>query len=430
MRCALFCCTALALHSLALAAEQPLQPTLEQRLAAAASPHEQLALLLERTLPSRLAPTVDVAAIAVRGGSSAAYTPTVLMHGLGDAGSNAGMQSLAASVEKAYPGAYATAVNVANTLFSFIVPIMDQIHELAAAIKADARLAGAPEVNVVGLSQGGLVVRGYAEVYGGTPGYPRVKNLVSICGVQSGVFNCPAELQIIPFLCDVFESDPYNFLFNGSIPLSFSDYFVTYWNRTMYDTQNALLPRLNNQVPHANSSQYKRNVEQVKTVVLIQATQDTVVYPYQSEQFGGYAWATTKANPVTLNFTEGYSYTGDLLGLRTRAQASNNALVLSEFVGEHIRFNDTFCELYWAQHGYLRALSLSPFFTPSLFHALRRERLRYPLFAIVKRVYPPSLSTPPKPYLSRTTQASSSTAESLLRVHVSRMWLAFTQSTM
>jgi palmitoyl-protein thioesterase len=217
------------------------------------------------------------------------------MHGLGDAGSNAGMQSLAASVMKAYPGAYATAVNVANTLFSFIVPIMAQVHELAAAIKADAQLAGAPEINMVGLSQGGLVIRGYAEVYGGTPGYPRVKNLVSICGVQSGVFNCPAELQIIPFLCDVFESDPYNFLFNGSIPLSFSDYFVTYWNRTMYDTQNALLPRLNNQVPHANSSQYKRNMEQVKTVVLIQATQDTVVYPYQSEQFGGYAWATTKA---------------------------------------------------------------------------------------------------------------------------------------
>ena len=85
----------------------------------------------------------------------------------------------------------------------------------------------------MGLSQGGLVGRGYAELYAGRPGYPKVKNLVSICGVQNGVFNCPLELQIIPFLCDVFETNPYDFLFNGSIPLSFSDYFVTYWNETL-----------------------------------------------------------------------------------------------------------------------------------------------------------------------------------------------------
>ena len=89
-------CTAAHLHLLAGAAAVA-APTLEQRLAAAASPLEQLSLLLERTLPSRLAPTVDVAATTVRGAAAAAgapYTPTVLMHGLGDAGSNAGMKSL------------------------------------------------------------------------------------------------------------------------------------------------------------------------------------------------------------------------------------------------------------------------------------------------------------------------------------------------
>ena len=164
-----------------------------------------------RSMPAALAPP------------SASTTPVVLMHGLGDAGSNAGMASLAQSVETAYPGAYAVAVNVANGVFSFIVPISDQIDELAAAIKADPKLSSAPEINLVGLSQGGLIVRGYVERYAGRNGYPRVKNLVSICGVQNGVFNCPLELQIIPFLCDIFESDPYDFLFNGSIPLSFSD---------------------------------------------------------------------------------------------------------------------------------------------------------------------------------------------------------------
>jgi len=206
-------------------------PTLGDR----ASALEALSVLAQQTLPRRLAPTLDPSKTTIRGSPSQAtsYTPTVLMHGLGDAGSNAGMQSLAKTVETAYPGAYAVAVNVANTLFSFVVPIRDQIEEFAAAIKADPKLASAPEVNLVGLSQGGLVVRGYAELFAGRPGYPRVKNLVSICGVQNGVFNCPLELQIIPFLCDVFETNPYDFLFNGTIPLSFSDYFVTYWNETL-----------------------------------------------------------------------------------------------------------------------------------------------------------------------------------------------------
>jgi hypothetical protein len=134
------------------------------------------------------------------------------------------MQSLAQSVTAAHPGAYAVAVDVANTVQSFVTPIKLQIEELAAAIRADATLASAPEINMVGLSQGGLVIRGYAQRFAGTaPHYPRVKSLVSICGVQNGVFNCPLELQVIPFLCDIFEADPYNFLFNGTVPLTFAD---------------------------------------------------------------------------------------------------------------------------------------------------------------------------------------------------------------
>ena len=150
--------------------------------------------LFDATRSRRLAPTLNFsAALAaqsaghVRGGS---YTPTVLMHGLGDAGSNAGMQSLAQSVMSAYNGSYAAAVNVANGLLSFLIPIADQIDEFAAAIKDDTKLWGQSLINLVGLSQGGLIVRGYVERYAGRGGYPAVKNLVSICGVQNGEAGC------------------------------------------------------------------------------------------------------------------------------------------------------------------------------------------------------------------------------------------------
>jgi hypothetical protein len=88
---------------------------------------------------------VDVSRTTVRArrAGAASPAPTVLMHGLGDAGSNAGMQSLAQSVVAAHPGAYAVAVDVANTVQSFVTPIKLQIEELAAAIRADAKLAAA-----------------------------------------------------------------------------------------------------------------------------------------------------------------------------------------------------------------------------------------------------------------------------------------------
>lgn len=198
----------------------------------------------------------------------ASYRPVVLMHGLGDAGSNPGMQSLAQSIMTKYPGSYATAVDVADGFFSFITPVRDQIDQFAAAVRADPKLANG--FNVVGLSQGGIVVRGYVEIYNDPPVY----NMVSICGVLNGVFDCPLEVQIIPFLCDLFKSNPYRFLFNGSIPLSFSDYFVTSMNHSLYLTENTVLPDLNNQLPTKNAT-YTANFKSLNQAVLVEATEDT-----------------------------------------------------------------------------------------------------------------------------------------------------------
>lgn len=88
-----------------------------------------------------------------------------------------------------------------------------------------------PANAVVGLSQGGIIVRAYAEQYAGTsPLYPPVVNLVSVCGVLNGVWDCPLEIKIIPGLCELYSQNPYDFLDNA-IPLSFADWFVTTDNK-------------------------------------------------------------------------------------------------------------------------------------------------------------------------------------------------------
>lgn len=63
---------------------------------------------------------------------------------------------------------------------------------------------------VVGLSQGGVIVRAYAQQYAGTgPFYPPVINLVSVCGVLNGVWDCPLEIKLIPGLCELYSANPY-----------------------------------------------------------------------------------------------------------------------------------------------------------------------------------------------------------------------------
>ena len=46
----------------------------------------------------------------------------------------------------------------------------------------------------------------------------------------------------------------YRFLFNGSFPLSFSDYWVAYTNYPLFLSENTFLPSLNNELNPANAT--------------------------------------------------------------------------------------------------------------------------------------------------------------------------------
>jgi len=83
-------------------------------------------------------------------------------------------------------------------------------------------------MQVVGLSQGGIIVRAYAEQYARTsPLYPPVVNLVSVCGVLNGVWDCPLEIKIIPGLCELYSQNPYDFSQTMPSLYRFADWFVT-----------------------------------------------------------------------------------------------------------------------------------------------------------------------------------------------------------
>ena len=92
------------------------------------------------------APVVKAEPAGLRQPGLKSYS-TILMHGLGDAGSNPGMNSLAVSVSAKW-NTSAFAVDVADGLLSFITPIQDQVDEFAAAVK---KLAVAGSITTNGI---------------------------------------------------------------------------------------------------------------------------------------------------------------------------------------------------------------------------------------------------------------------------------------
>jgi len=250
------------------------------------------------------------------------YVPTVLMHGLGDSGSHTGMKSLALTISSKYSGAYAISVDIADSLWSYVEGIERQTEEFAKAVQSDPKLANG--FNVVGLAQGGLIVRAYVEKFNNPP----VFKMISICGTQNGISKCPNSVPA--FMCSHFESNPY------SSALSFSAYWKDAMDQQKYLQENKFLPDLNNELSTKNEI-YKKNMISLQKYVLVEALKDTIVYPKATETHGYYAWGN-ESSVVQMRDTEAYKE--DWIGLQTLDKA--NKLDTLSFDGDHLQFTDKF----------------------------------------------------------------------------------------
>ena len=83
------------------------------------------------------------------------------MHGLEDAGRNAGMQHLAESIRDSFPGIYVVSVDVDDGGSSLWTGMNQQVKDFAKTVQNDPHLQNG--FNAVGFSQGGLIVRGFIQ---------------------------------------------------------------------------------------------------------------------------------------------------------------------------------------------------------------------------------------------------------------------------
>jgi palmitoyl-protein thioesterase len=169
-----------------------------------------------------------------------------------------------------------------------------QLAELCLTIYETRELSGG--FDFIGISQGGLLARGYVERCNSYP----VRNLITLVAPHGGVF-WPNTKNNGLMYNDFFQ----NFLSIAS-----------YWrNPTILDTylsSCSYLPSLNNEVwCEEESPIHRRNIRNLSNFVMIWSPEDTVLNPPES---GKFSFFDEELNVIPLEKTD--LYQSDKLGLK------------------------------------------------------------------------------------------------------------------
>lgn len=271
------------------------------------------------------APIIESVSEPVTAEAGATYRPTVIAHGMGDSGTNAGMKSICATVSKKYPGSFTLCSTTADGSKSIFTKMTDQVQQFAAEVKSHPELAKG--FNAVGLSQGNYLIEAYIALVND----PSVFNFVSICGPLQGEATCPKALAF-DLICPLWKLDPYG----SPGGIAFSGYWKGTKDKATYLAKSPLLADVLNEKPTKNAT-VAANFKSLNTLVLIEATKDTIIEPRESEQFGMWKWGTAGSSAPIVAMRDSEGYEGDWIGLKTLDQAGK--IHNSSFVGEHIRFS-------------------------------------------------------------------------------------------
>ncbi|OQS04807.1 palmitoyl-protein thioesterase 1 [Thraustotheca clavata] len=255
--------------------------------------------------------------------------PVVLMHGMGDAAGNPGMQRLR-KLLASHLDTYVMNVQIGDSVAadasnSFFMKFDDQIEIFAQQIANDTNLKGG--FNAMGFSQGNLLIRAYVERYNDPP----VRNFISVHGPLAGVGSLP-HCHPSNFICKEINA----ILSSAAIycvlgKLAQSNYYRDPRQIEAYLAHALFLPDINNEKEKKNPF-YKTRFASLDHLVLVRAAKDTMVYPHESEWFGAYAdghWDVI----LPMNSTKWYQE--DSFGLKTLHKAGN--ITFYETPGDHLQ---------------------------------------------------------------------------------------------
>lgn len=217
--------------------------------------------------------------------------PTVLLHGVLASKNN--LEELQKMLENDFN---ITVFNLEignGVITSLYTPMDKQLQILCDTIYGIDELKNG--FNFIGMSQGGLLARGYVEYCNAYP----VKNLITLVSPNGGVYynDNLAENYYEP---------------NKQDELSFTNYWRDPYRYDLYLKNSTYLAQLNNEIPLKNG---QNNLDVVDNFVMIWSAVDDVVKPPQSGKFSLYDIIDNKLVITDLFLSELYS--NDFLKLKT-----------------------------------------------------------------------------------------------------------------
>ena len=207
--------------------------------------------------------------------------PTAVFHGLGDQCVNPSMHNFAKEIGD-LTGAYSHCVEVGNgSETSFFGNFAHQGDMACQAILANENFQG--DFNVVGLSQGSLLARYIAET---CPIKGKVHKYLSIGGPNMGVMDVPGCFE--GNLCHWVNYIASNFVYFNIIQkyLGPAGYFRDPQKMKRYLKDSVFLPYLNNETGDIDAqATNKARFTALDGAMLVMFTEDTVIFPKESEWF-------------------------------------------------------------------------------------------------------------------------------------------------
>ena len=251
--------------------------------------------------------------------------PVAVFHGLGDCCCFPGMIEFTHYLAKE-ANTFAKCVEVGDgPPASWLMAFQTQVNTACADIQKDAQFAKG--LNVVGLSQGGLIARAMAEMCNVT-----VHNVITLGGPHMGVMSLPQCES--GFYCDIFNDALDLGVYDPFVQNHFGPpgYFKDQNDYQTYLKNSGFLAAANNE--RSINTAYANGFKAINQLVLIEFTEDTVVDPKESEQF----WYFENNSKKLLEFNQTDDYNNDVLGLKTLD--GQGKLVFEFIVGNHLEFTD------------------------------------------------------------------------------------------
>jgi palmitoyl-protein thioesterase len=187
---------------------------------------------------------------------------------------------------------------------SIKLPMTTQRDIFCDIIYNNSALAGG--FNLIGISQGGLIARGYVEHCNLYP----VNNLITWVSPHGGVYNFPYP--------DIYTPE-------AQADSSYSNYWRDPFNYDDYLAGSSYLAGLNNENMNPARAEeitrYKENMLSLTTFVMVWSPLDDVLEPPESGQFSSYAPTTYGKDKQIVPLEEAWFYKLDTLGLKTMNEA-------------------------------------------------------------------------------------------------------------